>query len=76
MDNQSGPKTMRDGTSLALRLEDRLSRLQAERRRIEQSGTTGERAALQATIGDVQRLLRRVVRSTQAERDLVPETRE
>ena len=55
----SFPNTLSTGTSLALRLEDHLSWLRAEQ--IEVIGTPSERAALQATINDVNRLLQKFV---------------
>lgn len=61
MQNLHSPSTWGSETHLALRLEDHLLRLLAEMKRIEPSGTASERTSLQATIDDVQRLLRRFV---------------
>ena len=49
------------GTGLALRLEDHLSSLRAELKRIERAGARSEIAALEATINDVRQLIRRFV---------------
>jgi len=61
MDVLGSPINLSIGTSLALSLEDHLSWLRAELRQIELTGTSSERAALEATISEVRKLLHRFV---------------